>query len=158
MRRKAHPLQQLLPVLLLTLFLLLSALTVARSAAAYRKVLDRSDRLTRSTALTYITEKVRQNDTAGTIRVGRIGDCQALVISQGEEILYDTYIYCYDGSLRELMIKRELTPAPTMGRSLLPMGSLELSLEESLLRIRCTDPEGMVLERSVALQSEEAAP
>ena len=149
---------QLLPVLLLALFLLLSALTAVRSAAAYKKVLDRSDRLDRSTALTYITEKVRQNDAAGALRVGRIGDCEALVIAQGDEVLYDTYIYCYDGSLRELMIKRELTPAPEMGRALLPMESLELTLEGGLLRIRCTDSSGETRERSVALAAQEVAP
>ena len=157
MRRNTHS-TQLLPVLLLALFLLLSTLTVVRSAAAYKKVLDRSDRLTRSTALTYITEKIRHNDTAGSLRVGMIGDCQALVISQGDEIFYDTYIYCYDGSLRELMIKRELTPAPSMGRSLLAMESLELELEEGLLRIRCTDADGSTWDRSVALRGQEVAP
>lgn len=149
---------QLLPVLLLALFLLLSTLIAVRSAAAYKKVLDRSDRLDRSTALTYITEKVRQNDAAGALRVGRIGDCEALVIAQGDEILYDTYIYCYDGSLRELMIKRELAPAPEMGRALLPMDSLELTLEGGLLRIRCTDSSGETRERSVALAAQEVAP
>ena len=157
MRRNTHS-TQLLPVLLLALFLLLSTLTVVRSAAAYKKVLDRSDRLARSTALTYITEKIRQNDTAGSLRVGTIGGCQALVISQGDEILYDTYIYCYDGSLRELMIKRELTPAPSMGRSLLAMESLELELEDCLLRIRCADADGSAWERSVALRGQEVAP
>lgn len=157
MKRSAHSAQPL-PVLLLALFLLLSTLTVVRSGAVYKKVLDRSDRLARATALTYITEKIRHNDTAGSIRVGMIGDCQALVIVQGDEILYDTYIYCYDGSLRELMIKRELTAAPSMGRCLLPMESLELTLEDGLLRIRCTDPEGGVRERSVALRGKEVAP
>ena len=147
MRRNAHSVLPL-PALLLALFLLLSALTVVRSAAVYRKVLDRSDRLSRSTALTYITEKVRHNDTAGSVRVGKIGDCQALVIVQGDEILYDTYIYCYDGSLRELMIKRELEPTPDMGRSLLPMESLELENTDGLLKIRCTDPQGGLWERS----------
>ena len=157
MRRNAHSVLPL-PALLLALFLLLSALTVVRSAAVYRNVLDRSDRLSRSTALTYITEKVRHNDTAGSVRVGKIGDCQALVIVQGDEILYDTYIYCYDGSLRELMIKRELTPAPEMGRCLLPMESLELSLEGDLLKIRCTDTCGDIWEHSVAVRGKEVAP
>ena len=158
MRRNAHSLQQLLPVLLLALFLLLAGLTVVLSASAYRQVLDRSDRLDRSTALTYIAEKARQNDTAGALRLGALGGCDALVITQGETVLYDTYIYCYDGSLRELMIKRELEPGPAMGRCLLPMERLELDLTDGLLTIRCTDPEGGVLERSVALMSQEVAP
>ena len=158
MNRPTHSLQRLLPVLVLALFLLLAGLTALRSAAAYKKILDRSDRLDRATALAYITEKARQNDVPGALRLGHIGDCEALVIRQGEEIFYDTYIYCYGGSLRELMIKAELAPSPDMGRSLLPMEGLELELEGSLLTVRCPGPEGGALERSVALVSREVAP
>ena len=156
--KSTHSLQRLLPVLVLALFLLLAGLTVVRSAAAYKKILARSDRLDRATALAYITEKARQNDVPGALRLGQIGDCEALVITQGEAVLYDTYIYCYDGSLRELMIKRELEPTPDMGRSLLPMESLELENTDGLLKIRCTDPQGGLWERSVAVRSQEVAP
>lgn len=156
--KSTHSLQRLLPVLVLALFLLLAGLTVIRSAGAYQKILGRSDRLDRAMALTYIAEKARQNDAPGALRLGRIGDCQALVITQGEAVLYDTYIYCYEGSLRELMIKRELTPEADMGRCLLPMEGLELELEGTLLKIRCPGPEGETLERAVALRSLEVTP
>ena len=156
--KSTHSLQRLLPVLVLALFLLLAGLTVIRSAAAYQKILGRSDRLDRAMALTYIAEKARQNDTPGALRLGRIGDCQALVITQGEAVLYDTYIYCYEGSLRELMIKRELTPEADMGRCLLPMEGLELEPEGMLLKIRCPGPGGEMLERAVALRSLEVTP
>jgi hypothetical protein len=156
--KSTHSLQRLLPVLVLALFLLLAGLTVVRSAAAYQKILGRSDRLDRAMALTYIAEKARQNDAPGALRLGRIGDCQALVITQGEAVLYDTYIYCYEGSLRELMIKRELTPEADMGRCLLPMEGLELEPEGTLLKIRCPGPGGEMLERAVALRSLEVTP
>jgi hypothetical protein len=156
--KSTHSLQRLLPVLVLALFLLLAGLTVIRSAAAYQKILGRSDRLDRAMALTYIAEKARQNDAPGARRLGRIGDCQALVITQGEAVLYDTYIYCYEGSLRELMIKRELTPEADMGRCLLPMEGLELEPEGTLLKIRCPGPGGEMLERAVALRSLEVTP
>ena len=156
--KSTHSLQRLLPVLVLALFLLLAGLTVVRSAAAYQKILGRSDRLDRAMALTYIAEKARQNDAPGALRLGRIGDCQALVITQGEAVLYDTYIYCYEGSLRELMIKRELTPEADMGRCLLPMEGLELEPEGTLLKIRCPGPGGETLERAVALRSLEVTP
>ena len=156
--KSTHSLQRLLPVLVLALFLLLAGLTVVRSAAAYQKILGRSDRLDRAMALTYIAEKARQNDAPGALRLGQIGDCQALVITQGEAVLYDTYIYCYEGSLRELMIKRELTAEADMGRCLLPMEGLELEPEGMLLKIRCPGPGGETLERAVALRSLEVTP
>lgn len=156
--KSTHSLQRLLPVLVLALFLLLAGLTVVRSAAAYQKILGRSDRLDRAMALTYIAEKARQNDAPGALRLGQIGDCQALVITQGEAVLYDTYIYCYEGSLRELMIKRELTAEADMGRCLLPMEGLELEPEGTLLKIRCPGPGGEMLERAVALRSLEVTP
>jgi len=58
MNRKSHSLQLLLPLCLLAGFILTACLTVLLSASAYRDILDRSNRLTESTALTYIGEKV----------------------------------------------------------------------------------------------------
>lgn len=155
MNRKSHSLQLLLPLCLLAGFILTACLTVLLSASAYRDILDRSNRLTESTALTYIGEKVRQSDTVGAVRVASIGGCPALVIRQGEDRLYDTYIYCYDGSLRELMIKCELTPEPHMGRSLVAMQELDISLEAGLISLTLVDSSGQEHKGLVCLRSEE---
>lgn len=155
MLSRRHTLQQLLPLCLLAAFMLSAVLAVLFSASLYRDVQDRSARLTEATALTYIAEKVHQSDQAGAIRVGTIGECPALIIRQDAGSLYDTYIYVYDGSLRELMIKCELDPAPKMGRPLLELEALDLSLEEGLLslRLRCTS--GEIREGLVCLRSRE---
>ena len=158
MKRPTHSLHLLLPFGLLAVFALSAVLAVLLSASAFRQVSHRSDRLTFGTSVTYIREKVRQSDTAGAIRVDRLGDCPALVITREERAVYDTYIYCYDGSLRELTIRREVAPEPSMGRALAPMASLELEREGSLLKILCTDGEGRTLEAAVALRSGEVAP
>lgn len=60
------------------------------------------------TAYSYITEKLRQNDTSNSISVGQLQDTDALVLSQeldGEE--YATYLYYYDGYLKELYIRKD---------------------------------------------------
>lgn len=155
MKRNSHSVQLLLPVCLLAAFLLTACLSVLLSASVYRDILDRSNRLTEATALTYIGEKVRQSDTAGAVRVGQIGDCPALVIRQGEERLYDTYIYCYGGSLRELMIKCELTPEPHMGRSLVPMERLDIDLTDGLISLTLVDSLGETHKGLVCLRSGE---
>lgn len=157
MKGNSHSAQLLLPVCLLAAFLLTACLSVLFSASAYREVLDRSNQLTESTVLTYIGEKVRQSDTAGAVRVGAIGDCPALIIRQGEERLYDTYIYCYDGTLRELMIKCELTPEPHMGRSLATMERLDIALEDGLISLTLVDSSGEEHESFVCLRSREGS-
>lgn len=152
---RRHTLQQLLPLCLLAVFMLSAVLAVLFSASVYREIQDRSNRLTEATALTYIAEKVHQSDKAGSIRLGRIGDCPALVIRQDVGNVYDTYIYVYDGTLRELMIKSQLTPAPAMGRPLLELEGLDLDLEDGLLRLtlRCTS--GEIREALVCVRSRE---
>lgn len=155
MKKHSHSLQLLLPVCLLSAFIAAAMLAVLLSASAYRDILDRSNQMTEATALTYIGEKVRRSDTAGSVRLDTIGSCPALVIRQGQERLYDTYIYCYGGSLRELMIKVELTPEPDMGRALVPMEGLDLTMEDGLISLTLVAPSGMEYRSCVCLRSEE---
>lgn len=155
MLSRRHTLQQLLPLCLLAAFMLSAVLAVLFSASLYRDIQDRSARLTEATALTYIAEKVHQSDEAGAVRVGNIGGCPALIIRQDVGSLYDTYIYAYEGSLRELMIKCELDPAPSMGRPLLELEGLDLSLEDGLLSLKLRCASGEIRESLVALRSRE---
>lgn len=154
--KRSHSLQQLLPLCLVAAFLLTAVLAVLFGASVYRDILDRSDRITESTALTYITEKVRQSP--GELRLDRIGDCPAMVLRLEGDRTYDTYIYCYDGSLRELMIRREVPPAADMGRPLLPALELDFTLQGDLLQLRLRCPSGEDREAFICLRDREDQP
>lgn len=119
MEKRRHTLDVLFPLGLLAVYALAAAGAVLLAAGSYRSGLTRAHRdFGCTTALAYVAEKLRSGDEAGAVRVDALEDCPALVLSVNREGgWYDTYIYCYDGSLRELMVKRELTPTPKWERS-----------------------------------------
>lgn len=72
---------------------------------------------TTRTALAYLTEKVRQNDTVGGISIGKIEGTDALILhSTYNDKTYDTYIYAYDGNLQELFVSSSASPQRKAGQ------------------------------------------
>ena len=56
------------------------------------------------TASSYLTEKVRQNDCSAGISIVDFAGGNALALTNDVNSNYTTYIYYYDGYLRELFI------------------------------------------------------
>lgn len=157
MVNRRHSMDILFPTVLLALYVLGAAAVAVLAGASYQRLAERSAAMSDgSAALSYVAERLHQSDEAGAVRVAELGGCPAIVITQGETSLYDTYIYCYNGSLRELMVKRELKPEPDMGRALLPMAAFTPeNLGGGLLKLSCTDSEGLTRESWVALRAGE---
>ena len=60
------------------------------------------------TLLTYITEKIRHCDAAGEVSVREIDGTPALVLVNSDgETKYETFLYEYEGSVRELTVTNE---------------------------------------------------
>ena len=160
LEKRGHTLDVLFPLGVLAIYAVAAAMVLLLAADGYRDSLDRANRsFGASTALAYVTEKLRAGDREDAVRVETLGDCPALVVSVNrEDSWYDTYIYCYDGSLRELMVKRELTPQPDMGRALLELEQFEPQwAADGLLRLVCAH-QGETDTRYVNLKAGEGYP
>lgn len=69
------------------------------------------------TSLTYVAEKLRQNDREGGVSLGEIDNTPALILhTNHNDVPYCTYIYFYQGGLRELMTRESEEPAPYSGQ------------------------------------------
>lgn len=99
------------------------------------------------TAVSYIMEKVRQNDTADSIVLTMLEDTPALcMVSQLENDTYCTYLYLYDGHLKELFMKQDAS----LGGSVLPAGTDIMDLDaltfeyagDNLIRVFLQTPSG----------------
>lgn len=135
---KRHTLEILFPLGLLALYALAAAAALLLTAGIYRQSMtDSEEAFSADTALAYVTEKLRAADAQDSVRVE--GDALVLSVSRGD-VWYDTYIYCYDGCLRELMLRREVPFAPEQGRMLVELDSFFPAWEdEGLLALRCGD-------------------
>lgn len=144
MRRKPiqHHIDALIALLLFGVFAVCVLAVLLTGADAYRRLTQRDQAAYDRRACTqYIATKVRQADGLGAVATADIEGAQALVLGGDEE--YITYIYCYDGWLRELYIWAEQPVSLEDGRELAAAEGLGLSLEDGLLTVQVTSAQGV---------------
>ena len=143
------------PLLVLTLFFTYVAgalLLCVMGALVYQRAADTMQSgYDRRTGALYLTEKVRQHDTAGGVRVATLAQGDALVLTtrlEGEA--YETWIYVHKGYLCEVMVAAGNPVSPDGGQSIMPMEALQLSTSGGLLHIHLTAGDGTVAEVNLA--------
>ena len=117
--------------LLGAVFLFLSVGLVMLGSSVYRKVVacsQENDQI--RTTLSYIANQVRRSDLDGSVRVGEFHGRDALLLLQDfDGIECITYLYCWEGSLRELFVERGNDLEPDAGSSLIPLENISFTLE-----------------------------
>lgn len=134
MKERNSPITEVLALLNLTVFALCVLLVLLAGARIYRNLVDRGQKVyEQRTALQYLTTRVRQ---AQTVEIGNLEDCEALILKETlEGETYTTYVYCYEGWLRELYAVAGAKLPPQAGEPLLEGENLHLKQEGSLLTV-----------------------
>lgn len=143
----------------LALFFVLTATSVAlvvlASGTYSRQVQDSDDSFSSRTVLSYVTEKIHQSDMYDAVHAGTFDGQDAILIHQtysGQS--YTTYLYEYDGYLRELFIRDDIDASASDGRKIL--ASEHFSFDETsdgLFHLSCTDSQGRVSDTYVSIKS-----
>ena len=109
------------------------------------------------TALSYISEKIRQNDSNGAVNTVSIDDTDCLTLSAVYNgIPCTTYIYVYDGILKELFINDGIPVSLKDGRDIMQISSLSIDrLEEHVYLFTTVDSTGT---ESSVIASERSVP
>ncbi len=91
---------------LFTMFVATSFLLILIGIKQYNYTQEAAgDNYVQRTISSYVQEKIRQHDSVGCIYVTELDGCTALaLVSKGENVEFTTYIYCYEGTLRELVV------------------------------------------------------
>lgn len=150
-KKSFHVFDSLFAFLLLIAFLLFSLLLSGVGSAIYRKGTDSlNENYTTRTALAYLSEKLRQHNEAGALSETTVGDQPALALTETKDgANYITYIYYYDGALRELFTSASATPTPETGSKITDLSSFTFEELPSpsedvghLLRLSAADDTG----------------
>ena len=143
----------------LALFFVLTATSVAlvvlASGTYSRQVQDSEDSFVSRTALSYVTEKIHQADEYGAVYAGTFNGQDAIVICQTySEQTYMTYLYEYDGDLRELFIQDGVDAKASDGRRILASDSFSFEeSQEGLFHLYCTNKDGSISDTYVSIKS-----
>ena len=126
MKRKEGGLRRLLVPGLCAVFFILAMSLALTAAGTYRHLTAAAgENSTQRTGLSYLANQVRRADRPQGIRLTRFGGGDALELHDG--LGYVTYIYCYDGALRELYTDPQAQLGPADGTELLPAGELTIT-------------------------------
>ncbi len=104
-----HIVDVLFVLALFCVFAASALMLVTLGANVYKQIVSDMDKnFEDRTAYSYVIEKLRQNDTSGAIEIGELEGTPALMLTEqiGDEE-YCTYLYLYNGFLKELSIRKD---------------------------------------------------
>lgn len=141
MKNKPHSIDTLFVLLLFALFAATALFVTVSGAAAYRSSAEQmEERFNKHTCINYITAKVRANNEADKISVGDLDGINALCITDSfDGIKYVTYIYQYDGMVRELFCNADISLPPSAGSALTEAKGLSFEMDGNLFEVTFTD-------------------
>ena len=124
----------------ITLFLVFAISVVALTgtgASVYQNVVNNmSSNYNSRTSFSNIYNKVHQSDEDGLVTVGKYKGNDALIISEEiDNITYCTYLYEYEGSIKELFTRADQEFDPSFGTDILEVEGFSISkVTDSLYR------------------------
>ena len=138
-KQQKHIIDILFVIALFCLFALSAIFLISIGADIYGKtVTNMENNFDTRTALAYVTEKIRQSDQKDQITTGELDGCQALIItSHAADSDYYTYLYAFEGHLKELMVKQDILLGPEAGQDIFEASDFRVHLVNDHL-ISCT--------------------
>ncbi|MBR4284342.1 MAG: DUF4860 domain-containing protein [Anaerotignum sp.] len=142
--RKQLKMGSLLALILFGVFAACVLLVLWLGADGYQRMTERDRRVYENrTAVQYLTTRVRQADGAESIFVEDFMGLDALVLTENfEDEVYETKLYCHDGWMMELYTAKDAELSPADGEKILQAEEIQVSLEDGLLQVMLTLPDG----------------
>ena len=161
-RNENHHIIDLLFTLALFCVFAASALfVIIIGAQVYRSTVQQmEDNYSVRTSLSYVAEKIRQNDRDSAVSIGELDGCPALILKQEyEEKTLTTYIYEYEGFLRELFVSSDAVPHAKDGQQIMVVHSFAMEeISPSLFHFTSADARGNEADIYVSVKSERSDP
>ncbi len=138
----------------LSIFAILSLLLVMIGANAYKKIVKDTDENNKIRAsLTYVANKVRQNDELGAIAVQKIDEINALTIDTVySDKPYRTYIYFYDDGIYESFLNKETQFKPDQGTKMVSTENFVIYKDGNSLSLKSSIVGSIPLELKLLLR------
>lgn len=144
-QEKKHVIDLIFPLAIFFVFAVSALLVLLLSVHIYGDQTDKTlKNFESSTPLSYITEKVRQNDSQGNITIEDLNGVNSLVLhGTSSDVTYSTYLYVYNGWLKELTIRDDTSASPEAGKNIIEASNLQVeNFSAHTYKITVTDLEG----------------
>lgn len=155
-QKKQHIVDIVFVLCLFCVFAILSLFIVVMGASVYKGISkDMTANYNARSSLTYLTEKIRQNDSASSVEIGTLGGETALVLTEVvQDREYETWIYVSDGALYEVAVTAGTQVSLGDGQMVTELSDFEIErLDDHLMRIRAVDLDGNTFETMLHTKS-----
>lgn len=143
--RSRHVIDFIFPIALFFVFAASSLVVLILAADIYGSTTNQLQANDENrTALSYISEKIRQNDTGGALEIINIEGTECLSLSADyNDVPHTTYIYEYDGMLKELFVRDDVSVSLEDGKDIMAISSLSISrIDDHLYHFITVDSQG----------------
>lgn len=151
---KSHRIDALFPITLFLVLTLFAFMVIVLASKIYENTTENSHRNHQARiALSYISEKIHQADDECSISVESFDSLDALTFYQTYKgVGYYTYIYYYEGSLREIFSREGTSLSLSDGKAVLALQNFSMKkADENLLYFSCTDMEDQIADSYVSI-------
>lgn len=155
--RSRHVIDFIFPIALFFVFAASSLVVLILAADIYGSTTNQLQANDENrTALSYISEKIRQNDAGGALEIATVEGIECLALAADyNDVPYTTYIYEYEGMLKELFARDDASVSLKDGKDIMEISSLTiLQIDDRLYQFITVDSQDredslVVSERSV---------
>ena len=144
-KKVTHIIDFLFPLTLFGVFAFCALAVVLIGSGVYKKTVSSMDaHYNLNTSLSYVVEKIRQNDTQGAVSAENQSGIPVLVLDQAyNNTPFRTYIYSQEGYLKELFIKKESVFNPDDGESIMEISAFDITeIDDGLFCLTTADKDG----------------
>lgn len=145
MKKVTHIVDFLFPLTLFGVFAFCALAVVLIGSSVYKKTVASMDaHYNLNTSLSYVVEKIRQNDTQGSVSAENQSGIPVLILEQTyNDTPYCTYIYAQEGHLKELFTKKESGFNPDDGESIMEISTFDITqIDDGLFHLTTADHDG----------------
>lgn len=123
---------------LLTLFVICSAMVILYQMQGYQKIVQRNEiSETQHLPLAYLHERLTHLEKQSSYHIINMDGIDVLWIENPIQET-STYLYVYDGSLRELNVVQDTQVNLAQGETLTSLDAMQIREQDQLLIITCT--------------------
>ncbi len=135
MRSKSIGIETITVMLLLVLFAFVVFIVIDAGSNAFKDITtDKQSTMSARVSYSYISMKVKQNDTAGAVSVGQTKFGDTLRIDNGD---YSTFIFYSEGALYECVTKTDGSPSVGAANKISSLDGFNVSMKNHSLFIEC---------------------
>ena len=143
--RETHRIDSIFIMLLFFLFALTAFVLIMIGVRQYKATANAMDyNYEIRTATSYLREKTRQNSSNSSISIETIDGTNALCLKNTlNNTIYNTYIYYYDGSLREMYIQDGTPFTLNLGQQIVTISGFDMvKTDDGLIIVTISDSFG----------------